>query len=726
MATVAKLNVQIGADLKGLEQSLSKAQRSLQAFGSKMTAVGAGLSKGLTAPLVGFATASVFAFDKQAKAIAQVEQGIKSTGNAAGIASKELQSMASALQENSLFGDEEILSKVTAQLLTFTNIAGREFKRTQQAALDLASRLGGDLQSASIQLGKALNDPVANLSALSRSGIQFSKDQKALIDSLVETGNLAEAQRVILSELEKQYGGSAKAAAEAGAGGITQLKNSFGDLMEQVGEVVTEAITPFVNALRDLVKRLQSTDRELLKFYVTIGALAAAIGPLLVGMGLLIKSLSTINALLLVTLKNPYVLVAAGVVALTGYYAKLFIQAKKTKDLLNEPFDSTASIDDQIKQSIKVVEALDKRVEGLRKNLGVGVTTEAGLEAQQRQLRVAENRLSVERLLLADLIAQSKELGKQAPLTERITKALENASKATVSVEVDQAIIQLKALQSEIKATGSDTDAQFDLDISQALAKLSELKKKLEDTAQSYQTITATIEKNKEIIDSILDTTAEISAKDMTRVSQLIAVNNALQSELALRQKIAELNARGVSTTPGRVTETPDTGGLQARRVDSERYNNSLAVLGSRLQRVNYDADSLRAKLDEVGTSTMILSDIGNQFVDSFGAGMANVIVQGEKLQDVLKNIGKLLLSSAIQTGIKLLLGGTSAFGIAGGTSGLIGAIFGKSSVESNFAPANLGGFTKAQSVVDVRVQDVRITNKDIVLSFNRGQQFLR
>ena len=67
-------------------------------------------------------------------------------------------------------------------------------------------------------MGKALNDPVANLSALSRSGIQFSDEQKAVIKSMAETGRLAEAQTLILDELNRQYGGSAEAAAKADGG----------------------------------------------------------------------------------------------------------------------------------------------------------------------------------------------------------------------------------------------------------------------------------------------------------------------------------------------------------------------------------------------------------------------------------------------------------------------------------------------------------------------------
>ena len=194
-----------------------------------MQRVGRNLSVGLTAPILAFGGVALKSWDKQEKAIAQVNAGLISTGNAVGFTSEQLQKMASDLQNTSLFGDEEILQDATAQLLTFTNIAGEQFARTQQAAVDLSTRLGGDLKSASIQLGKALNDPVANLSALSRSGIQFSKEQKAVIKSLAESNKLADAQTIILDELARQYGGAGEAAAKAGLGGFKQLQNSIGD-----------------------------------------------------------------------------------------------------------------------------------------------------------------------------------------------------------------------------------------------------------------------------------------------------------------------------------------------------------------------------------------------------------------------------------------------------------------------------------------------------------------
>jgi len=268
--------------------ALNKAGSMIKGFGLTLAA-----SFGVQ-QIASFFTSSIKGFQEQERAVTKVEQAIKSTGGAANRTSEDLQKMASELQKNTLFGDEQILNEVTAQLLTFTNIAGNQFDRTQKVALDLATVLDGDLQSASIQLGKALNDPIANLSALSRSGIQFSKDQKELIKSLAETGRLAEAQTLILDELERQYGGQAAAAAEAN-GGITQLSNSFGDFKEEVGKKLLEALKPTIKGLQDFFDNLSQEDID--KFANSIATAAEfviAIGKNIGGLITKIHNLTTI------------------------------------------------------------------------------------------------------------------------------------------------------------------------------------------------------------------------------------------------------------------------------------------------------------------------------------------------------------------------------------------------------------------------------------------------
>lgn len=214
-----------------------------------------------------FIKSSIDGFRQQEKAVAKVNQAIQSTGNAANFTGKELAKIAQEQQGRTLFGDEQILNDATAQLLTFTNISNEQFTRTQSVALDLATVLDGDLKSASIQLGKALNDPAKNLSALTRSGIQFSNDQIKTIKALQETNDLAGAQNLILEELERQYGGQAAAAAEAD-GGITQLQNTFGDFREIAGKLFLEGLQPLIQSLKEFFASI--TEADIRKFLDTL------------------------------------------------------------------------------------------------------------------------------------------------------------------------------------------------------------------------------------------------------------------------------------------------------------------------------------------------------------------------------------------------------------------------------------------------------------------------
>ena len=320
------LSIKLSLNDKQFMTGLRKATSSMKKFGRNLQRTGQNLTRNLTLPIVAMGAASVKAFDTQQKAIAQVEAGLISTGNAAGFTSKELQKMASDLQAKTLFGDEVILKDATAQLLTFTNIAGDQFARTQKAALNLATRLDGDLKSASIQLGKALNDPVANLSALSRSGIQFSKDQKEVIKSLAESGRLAEAQTIILDELEKQYGGAAEAARLAGLGPFQALQMVLSDLSEEFGALIMENLEPFRAKVEQITKFLQNLTDEQRRTLVSFAGYAAVIGPALFIIGKLsIAVAGLLKNLRLFTLfmaNNPFALFAvavAGLVSIMGF-----------------------------------------------------------------------------------------------------------------------------------------------------------------------------------------------------------------------------------------------------------------------------------------------------------------------------------------------------------------------------------------------------------------------
>ena len=263
-----------GVDLSGLRSGLSQAEgHSQSAVGRLASALRSGLGlvggvaiAGATAAIgllgAGLGIAVHEAMDAQA-VMAQTEAVIRSTGGAAGMTANEVAELATAISLQSRFSDDAIQTAENL-LLTFTNIGADTFPMATQAMVDMATAMGTDVSSGAIQLGKALNDPVAGISALSRVGVTFSEEQKKVIKSLVETGDVAGAQAVILAELNKEFGGSAAAAAGTFAGQLDVVKNQLLNVAEGIGlqllpigqDLLERFILPAVPVIQDLANTI--------------------------------------------------------------------------------------------------------------------------------------------------------------------------------------------------------------------------------------------------------------------------------------------------------------------------------------------------------------------------------------------------------------------------------------------------------------------------------------
>jgi hypothetical protein len=240
MAT-RKLEVIITGDASSLEKALGKTEKQGRSFAKTMGKAGvAGAVVGL-----GFAVkAGISEFLDAQKVMAQTEAVLKSTGGAAKVTADEVSSLAESLMKKSGVDDEAIQSGEN-MLLTFTKIrnevgAGNDiFNQATTATLDLSVAMGKDMQSSAILVGKALNDPIKGMSALSKAGIQFTAEQKETIKAMVASGNQMGAQKLILKELETQFGGSAEAAGKTFSGQMNIAKQTA---LNFAGDIVTKLI----------------------------------------------------------------------------------------------------------------------------------------------------------------------------------------------------------------------------------------------------------------------------------------------------------------------------------------------------------------------------------------------------------------------------------------------------------------------------------------------------
>lgn len=233
-------------------------------------------------PLIGAAVASLGAGMGLAASIREAEKFettmfridavIKATGGAAGRSADQLREQARELARSTLESTEGVL-QAQQTLLTFRNVQGDVFDRAIVAAADMTAALGGDLNSATMQLAKALENPLEGISALSRSGTVFTSAQKDMVRAMVETGQIAEAQNFILSELEAQYSGTAHAA----AGGLAGAQDTLGQSLQELGLVIGTALLPPMTAIAyiaaDVVDGFAAVISSVVSFFDAIGGL---------------------------------------------------------------------------------------------------------------------------------------------------------------------------------------------------------------------------------------------------------------------------------------------------------------------------------------------------------------------------------------------------------------------------------------------------------------------
>jgi len=236
------------------------------------------------------------------KAQGQTQAVIESTGGAAGVSAQQVRDLANALEDVSTVDDKTIQSGENL-LLTFTKIGANVFPEAIKAATNMAIAFNkgdaatADIDGAAIQLGKALNDPAAGFAALKKSGVSFSEAQIKILKGTnaltkeevhqyvqlrktdkaqaerykagILQSKLLASQKLILGELNTEFGKAGEAAGTGFAADISRANDAIDDakislaqgLLPAVGEVARELSTTFkdpavMSGLRDFGKNI--------------------------------------------------------------------------------------------------------------------------------------------------------------------------------------------------------------------------------------------------------------------------------------------------------------------------------------------------------------------------------------------------------------------------------------------------------------------------------------
>ena len=214
---------------------------------------------------VAFAVKEVVRFGKYAVKSAEeaesqfrkLAQTVKVTGAETWTTTQYLVKMSEQLSNQTNYSVTEIQEMQTV-LLGFKNITGEAFDETSRAILDMAEVMGMDLKSATQAVGKALDDPIKGMGALSRQGFVFSEQEKENLKLLMETGNQLEAQKIILNELNTTYGNASR----EGQNAFAQLRNATQNLTEDLGKLLLPTLEKIAKKFADIFTKYHTLLNE--------------------------------------------------------------------------------------------------------------------------------------------------------------------------------------------------------------------------------------------------------------------------------------------------------------------------------------------------------------------------------------------------------------------------------------------------------------------------------
>ena len=193
---------------------------------------------------------------------AQQELAEKKLEASLGRTSQALLDQASALQQQTAFGDEAII-EAQALIAAFTD-EEETIKLATQATIDLAAAKGMDLVAAADLVSKSLG---SSTNALSRYGIEV-------------TGAVGSQERLetLTRNVGNLFGGQASAQADTMSGALDQMSNAVGDAAENLGDLMgptiisiakgfkgaAEAVGGFLESLKDVEteEAMQSVNLE--------------------------------------------------------------------------------------------------------------------------------------------------------------------------------------------------------------------------------------------------------------------------------------------------------------------------------------------------------------------------------------------------------------------------------------------------------------------------------
>jgi hypothetical protein len=609
------------ASVKGVGRSTASATANIQRFGVAFRSV-LGPIVAITGA-VNLVSRSLRVLGERQADAAALQNGLQKVGAASGELER-LISVADTLGKATLFNEEDF-TKGFALLTSFQSIGVSSYERVAKAAADVAQVTGQDVNGSLLQLAKALQDPERGLTALARSGTQFTDQQKEQIKELVKSNKQLEAQDYILREIEKQYGNAAEAAGSAGyAGAVDSLQESFRDFQERLAEGVQPAVTTVLGSMAKLFNLVSKIPTSVGQATATVGLLTGAFIALKKAMesaiGVKIISFITQQIALYRTFGGAIYFAAAAQGAMTKatnllkialYGLPLGIVALAIQKYYEQVAAAEArniSFTDALKsnnqEQIKAAIAAEEHTQALiRQRIASEQLSPSGkrgggfgLVAAEKDLEISKNAIAAlkERLGLV-----SARQNKETEITNILTEQ-EKKSKARRDLSAEQLGLNTRLLEAQVKG---DLIEQAYLE--KLIQREEILNRELEPREQMLELIKAEFEYSQKIKD--------------------------------LRKEIADIMA-GAAIKPSESSFGGGQGGIFDPKDPAAEH-----------------LDELKKKLEELQNPLEMVKSLSATIADSFSQGVRGMIEGTTTAQQALSNFFKSVADSFMQMAVNII-----------------------------------------------------------------------
>lgn len=270
----------------GLDKAAEQGEKAVGKFSDrtqKMATAGLAGVAAFGAGMVSMLKGGVEGLREGEEAEARFTQAMSKVPAAVGASSEAIRAHAEAIQANTRFAYEDALA-VSGMLAAQDGVqkavqsGAASIEQLTSVSLDLATVQGKDGPAAAAQLAKWMAAPEKAAGALRKAGISLTGAEQAKIKAWTESGQVAQAQGLILDKVRAKTEGAAKAAGQTTAGQLERAQAAWGEVQESLATQVIPVITKLVGWLLKVTTWMQNNPGKVKVIVIALGSLAAVIG----------------------------------------------------------------------------------------------------------------------------------------------------------------------------------------------------------------------------------------------------------------------------------------------------------------------------------------------------------------------------------------------------------------------------------------------------------------